>query len=95
MLRAVMNNNIVGISENQLAANQVQVYPNPATNVVNIRGNFESVRLLSLTGQLLTEKTAYGPDMQLKTNRLKPGLYLLQVVNKNRIQTHKLIIQPN
>ncbi|MBK0402382.1 T9SS type A sorting domain-containing protein [Adhaeribacter sp. BT258] len=95
MLRPVMNNNIVGISENQQAKPNVQVYPNPATAVVNIKGNFDAVRLLTLTGQLVLEKAGMAAETQLQTSHLKPGMYLLQVVNKNRIQTHKLIIQPN
>ncbi|MFC5269761.1 T9SS type A sorting domain-containing protein [Adhaeribacter terreus] len=95
MLRPVMNNNIVGITENQLAAQNVQIYPNPATSVVNIRGNFDSLRLMTITGQVVLEKASTNSEMQLKTNDLKPGLYLLQVIQNNRIQTHKLIIQPN
>ena len=95
MLRPVMNNNIVGVSENKLTKSTVQVYPNPATSVVNIKGNFDAVRLLTLTGQLVLEKTGTATETQLPLSQLKPGLYLLQVIQQDQIQTHKLIIQPN
>ena len=95
MLRAVMNNNIVGVSEDQLALQKVDIYPNPATNFVNIRGKFDAVRLLTITGQLIKEEAGNGSEMQLKTAELKPGMYLLQVIRKNYTQTHKLVINPN
>ena len=56
---------------------------------------FETLRLLNATGQLVLEKKGNGTEMRLETQGLKPGFYLVQLQHRNQIETHKLIIRPN
>ncbi len=92
MLRVATNNNITGISKN-LEAKTTKIYPNPATDFVNLEGSFEAVRVLSATGQLVLEKQGNATGIRLETGQLKPGFYLVQLQHKNGTETHKLIIE--
>lgn len=96
MLRVALNNNITGLGETvgPMAA-KTRLYPNPASDFVMLEGDFEHVKLMTSTGQVLLEKRAASPGLRLDTRHLKPGFYLVQLQKAGRIETHKLIIQPN
>lgn len=94
LLRVTMNNNVTGTSEVIASnSNQAKLYPNPATDHVLVQGRFEMLRLLSATGQLLLERKGNGTETRLETQNLKPGFYLVQLQQQNRVETHKLLIQ--
>src|SRR5688572_17746414 len=96
MIRVVMNNNVTGLTETVAQTKtSSSLYPNPATDHVTIRGTFETMRLLTSTGQLVMEKKGNGTEMRLETQHLKPGFYLVHLQHKNGIETQKLIIQRN
>jgi hypothetical protein len=82
-------------------ATSVSVYPNPASNNVNVvlggsaTGNV-SIRLVSCTGQLLLEKTvsnAAGMTVPLTVSNFPQGDYLIVVVGSDGTQqVNKLLI---
>ncbi len=77
----------VGISEND--QNLFSVYPNPATNIINISGFGEVTECIitDFTGKVLIESTT--PKIEI--SRLVNGAYILQFTNENKTYTHKFI----
>jgi hypothetical protein len=81
-----------GISENEAA---VKVYPNPATEVINIetRPNFSQVSIFTLSGQEVYNYSAPGEKLKILTNGLKPGMYVLKITSGNNCSTYKISIR--
>ena len=77
---------------------QIWVYPNPARERIHIahwpRGKTASVRLLSLQGQEL-HRWASGQaasEAPLELPPLEPGIYLLELADRQSRQYHRLLI---
>lgn len=76
--------------------NSFSVYPNPAREKVNI--TFQDVRpysfiLRDLNGRLLIQQTNQHQHSELNTYAFAPGLYILQLISENYVQTQKLRIE--
>lgn len=72
----------VGISSVQLAENQLKLYPNPATNQVNMSlfsNNYElgSVSVFDLSGREVITEVATGNTHTLDISSLQHGVYIL------------------
>jgi len=86
-----------GVGENDLAA-LVQVYPNPATDVVNIVT--EGFRTLQGFGTLLTAEgkavktfAIISPETQINVSDLQTGIYMLKIESENQIVVKRVVIQ--
>lgn len=75
----------------------VRLYPNPSTN-----GRFAmelpsadtyTVRVLSLTGQVLHTATTSGAAFGYKGAELPAGVYLVEMTQDSKRQTLKLVVQ--
>ena len=81
-------------------AAQIEVYPNPARDVVNmslgtLTNDVTAVRLLSLTGQVVYESTApAAKQLTLPVRGLAAGLYLVQLHTSQGTITKKINVQP-
>lgn len=81
-------------------ANQtlINVYPNPASEVVNIdfkNNTYTSVEIISLTGKIVAI-IAVKPGQNktvINTTKLAKGVYILQLKKLNGVDTKKIIIQ--
>lgn len=93
----------IGTIEGTVVTNSItNVYPNPASNQVNIdldlsAGAMVSVKVFDLMGRTImtTEQVRYGKGKQtisLNTANLSTGLYLYQVVMDNNTSSGKLYI---
>lgn len=71
----------------------LSVYPNPTSDYINLKGLSDkaTVKLYSLTGQLLSTHKAEGERMSLNMTVLDAGIYLLQVESAGSKQTIKVI----
>lgn len=83
-----------------LSAGSLHIYPNPASNAITIsspllNGNNCTVRLMMANGQLIRcWQTAEIRTLSLKTDFLAPGIYFLQLSDKdNNSQMGKVIIK--
>ena len=70
------------------------VYPNPTHNVLNLSFgkalSKATVRIVSLTGQLLLQQPVSNVDsVRLNTSKLKAGTYVVQIVSGREITTLK------
>lgn len=83
---------VLGFSAiNYAIGDEIQVYPNPFKEVLNIRlknvvNGFYEVKLVDLTGKVLISKTTTAKKLAegfpINTSSLKNGLYVLSVVSK-------------
>jgi hypothetical protein len=81
----------VGIEEN--APSNVLVYPNPATDILNISGlnGTGSIMVFNAVGQeMMTVPFNNSERMKLNLSELVSGVYFIQIRTENGIVTHKL-----
>lgn len=78
------------IDSDLLAKNSTVIYPNPATDVVNIESkeNLTSVEIIGLSGQKLLNSNS----KQINVSHLNKGIYIVKVILANgKTETHKLV----
>jgi hypothetical protein len=93
MMRPLFRSNIKTASEEDIYASQYKIYPNPGSGKVYLEGAAEKVYVYDLTGSLKSEITLVPGDLHEFDLSLKPGMYLLRIVNRNKFVTKKLIVQ--
>ena len=71
------------------------IYPNPATNFVNIESgaNIGRIMIMNNIGQVVYSTVADSQSIQVNTSDLKKGIYFIQVETIKGMVTEKLIIQ--
>ncbi|MFZ4708170.1 MAG: GEVED domain-containing protein, partial [Bacteroidales bacterium] len=71
------------------------IYPNPATNFVNIQSgaNMGRIMIMNNIGQVVYSTVADSQSIQVNTSDLKKGIYFIQVETIKGMVTEKLIIQ--
>lgn len=76
-------------------ADDLQVYPNPANNRVNIKANNEinSVRVYNHVGQLVYETHGSSNIMNLNTEHFNPGMYIFKVQTNDGLFVESVIIE--
>ncbi len=75
--------------------NNVSYYPNPVTDIINVRPNFVenySIRLINSMGKLIQSKMASG-DIQLETSQIPQGLYIVEVISDKKRFIFKILKQ--
>lgn len=72
----------IGLEETSVL-NDVNVYPNPAKNTLNINVQVDSYKILSIAGELLLS----GNDNQINIEPLLAGTYLIEIVAKNTVKS--------
>jgi hypothetical protein len=79
----------------EIANLQVKVYPNPATDKININADrtIDNVRLLNGIGQIVMQIDAGTNHVQLNVEGLKSGIYFLSIETGNTTSTRKLMIK--
>jgi len=89
-----------GVGFNEVLGSEISVYPNPATDVVNIDlGNINAensvIELYSSVGQLVMSKnivSVSGNQTQFETTDLDGGLYFIKVLTEGKIYTSSVVI---
>ncbi|MBL7765704.1 MAG: CotH kinase family protein [Chitinophagaceae bacterium] len=87
--------NPVGLVQTDFS-NSVQVYPNPANDIVQVEVEHSQLRLftanvLSLQGQLLMSETTATGSCKFNIQHLPAGIYAIQIKSENGMTTRKLI----
>ncbi len=90
-----------GISKDLAELNKLNVYPNPATDKVNIQYGFEGKKSVTITlvntlGQVMLRKTATAASQlntELDVQNVSAGVYFLRIADGNATVTRKLILQ--
>ncbi len=84
---------IVTDMEENISSN-IQVYPNPTQNLLNIKAeNILSIRIISITGQLVLDMEAKGNKAVIDVNELKPGVYFVNIDTQSGSVSRKIIVK--
>ncbi|OQA92212.1 MAG: hypothetical protein BWY27_00375 [Bacteroidetes bacterium ADurb.Bin234] len=75
--------------------NQVNIYPNPANDVVNVVSNkeFTQLKVLNLLGQVIFNKEVKTKEYTINTSHFNPGLYIVQLQTPDGIINRKISIK--
>jgi hypothetical protein len=76
----------------------VSIYPNPATNILNVEVDRLSprgaeIKLFNLAGQCLITKKLLKPKTEISIEFLPRGIYTGEIKNGNSIYTKKLLLK--
>ena len=84
----MVENKTLGVSDVN-NKNQIEIYPNPATDVVKISGikKIDNVRVFDMTGKIVKETKS--PEVVVKD--LPIGQYIINVYSANEVISRKLI----
>ncbi len=76
------------------------IFPNPANELVTIKGKRESrkplqVQICSIDGKLMKEQQSFRNEFQISVAALPPGIYVIKLLNGNgmEVQLQKLVVQ--
>lgn len=79
-------------STNELEADKVLIYPNPATNDITLSGiSNAKIELYNSTGQLLGIKEATRESEQIDLTGFAGGVYYLTIKTTDKSQTYKVV----
>lgn len=76
--------------------NLIDIYPNPATEMVNIyidRYSHAQINIYSINGQLIQQIPVKQANTLIQTTSWTKGMYLLQIVSETETSYHKLIVE--
>jgi hypothetical protein len=67
------------------------VYPNPVRDVLNIQAatNIDVIRVFDLSGRIIHQAPVNDTHVQLNVNPFARGMYILQVISGNEVQSHR------
>ena len=80
------------LSTEEVFTDKFSVYPNPSSDVLNIRTNetIDKTALYNMLGQLVySKKTSRN---QINVSNMKPGIYFLKIYSGNKTATKKVIV---
>jgi hypothetical protein len=83
VIRLVPGDSVVSISSYN--STDIKIYPNPASQTVNILADSElsQITIITMNGQVLKKIDASGPGMQIDVADLKRGIYILQGIMRD------------
>ncbi|MCD4679230.1 MAG: family 16 glycosylhydrolase [Bacteroidales bacterium] len=85
------------ISQNELIANYsdlVSIYPNPATNILNIYSEKTGkLHISDISGKVLYSTKIYDNITQIDMNTYKNGFYIVKLMLDNKVYIEKIIKQ--
>lgn len=84
---------LVGVGE--LSANQFQIYPNPAKDLLNIRSDYQisSVKLLNNVGQLILDKNVESNSFQINVSQYESGIYYIKLTTDEGTILRKVAVE--
>jgi hypothetical protein len=70
---------------------EISIYPNPATNILNIVSSkkIQSVSIFNSIGLAVYT----GKDIRIKTNNFESGVYIVKIKTTNGVETQKITIR--
>ena len=81
------------LGNNDNILSNVVIYPNPATNNLNIQNaENSSIKVFDLLGRIVALENNISLNQQLDVSKLTTGTYLIKIINGNQVKTDKFII---
>ena len=71
------------------------VYPNPATDLINIKSSslIGSIIIYNQTGQIVATEKANDKHSQLNLSQYNPGIYLLRIETEKGVVSKRIIVE--
>ncbi len=78
------------IKGSSVSINEILIYPNPATNVINISSvnEIKNISVFNYVGQTIYN----GTDKKIYTSNFEAGIYLIKIETKEGTETQKITI---
>ena len=74
----------------EIESNDVEIYPNPANDVITVKGEVASIEIYDLVGKCV--KTVWKNMEEIRISDLSSGLYMMRIFTPNgNIVTKKFI----
>jgi Leucine-rich repeat (LRR) protein/phosphotransferase system HPr-like phosphotransfer protein len=73
----------------------INIYPNPVSDIVNIKANevIESIDILTVSGRIVYSKVVNSEQIRVNTNNIQSGVYIIRIRTENSTVTKKIIIR--
>uniref|UniRef100_UPI0025D4D18C T9SS type A sorting domain-containing protein n=1 Tax=uncultured Chryseobacterium sp. TaxID=259322 RepID=UPI0025D4D18C len=86
-------NSTLGVIDGTKSESQLQIYPNPVRDILNISGQqvLAKAVIIAADGRKVMEKKLEKNERSIDVNALPQGMYLIQVFTGNSVQTFKFI----
>lgn len=91
---AITNNGLASVNDH--FASNFSVYPNPATNVINVANSADvinNVTITDLNGRTVKQVTAGVNEAQINISDLAQGVYILNATSNGKSFTQKIVKQ--
>ena len=84
-----------GINESQLSTLNFQLYPNPATDRITLRGLPENatIEIVDLNGRKVYVTQTTGYELTVNDTNLVPGIYLVRVTGDDGVGVQRLVVK--
>jgi hypothetical protein len=84
---------ITGIED--VIFNSTMVYPNPASDVVNIKSDFDitSIKVFNHSGQVVAKEMVHNKMYQFNTSQYNAGMYFFQIETTEGTISKRIIVQ--
>lgn len=85
----------VGIVDNIEVNSNINVYPNPANDFVNVESsvNINEVKIFNNLGQIVYSQNVDNNFVRINTEKFTTGIYHIQINSQDGIKTQKLVIK--
>ncbi len=83
---------VTEIIETKQEKKGIKIYPNPAKDIIYIKGeDMKTIQLYSLDGRLVIDKIANKDNVEININNLSSGIYYIHVTTNDSKQSKKII----
>jgi hypothetical protein len=89
----VKENNSTSVNTDQNI--NLDIYPNPVSDIVNIKADkvIESIDILTVSGRIVYSKVVNYEQIRVNTNNIQSGVYIIRIRTENSTVTKKIIIR--
>ena len=86
---------VVNITKGAILSGEVVVYPNPATDVINIAfpSDISNVTIINYVGQSVYSSKVNSSNVQINTNNFEAGIYIIRIQTCKGMEIQKIIIK--
>lgn len=83
------------VGMNELNTRDIKVYPNPATDVVNINlnVNINQIEVFDYTGKLVLTEIINNTTYKVNTSNLNTGIYIFKITTQEGVFARQIIIE--
>ena len=87
--------NSTGVNENNVPS--IEVYPNPAKDLIQVKTHLEGevlLRVIDLTGKVVFECRMQNEEYRIDTTKFGGGIYTLQAIHNGNVSNVRIVVIP-